>query len=625
MLGRFTAPGPPRERPLPAPGPRLRPVARSGSVACKGCGRRFVLERYEGALRVCPWCGHHGQLPAVARAAQLADPESLEPLESHLSDRDPLGFDDGRPYPARVAEARQKTGLTEAFLIARADVGGVPVILACMDFGFLGGSLGSAAGEQFLGGCELAVAEGRALVAVSSSGGARMQEGIASLAQMARCSAGVSMLSGAGLPYISVLADPCFGGVTASFAAQGDVILAEPGARIGFAGGRVIEQAAHEALPEGFQTAEFLLSHGMVDQVVDRRELRELVARLLHAMSAHQRGAGGVGPAAAIPAGDRSATGPGYSGPPATPPAGSRPEPGSASAPPGERVPAQPGPSVADPLSTAERERQAFAAVELARHTGRPRTLQLVRSVFHDFTELRGDRLFGDDRAVIGGPAQLGGSGVTPEEDTWIMVIGQEKGNDAASRAIHNFGMPHPEGYRKAIRLMRLAEKFGLPVVCLVDTPAAAPGVGAEERGQAWAIAESLLTLLRLRTPIVSCVLSEGGSGGALALGIANSVLALENAVFCVAPPETVAAILYRDAAQKGRAAAAQRPWVRTAYELGLIDELIPEPAPGAHAHPQVMAGALRGALLRHLGALRPVPVDELLRRRAERYRHAGD
>jgi acetyl-CoA carboxylase carboxyl transferase subunit beta len=616
MLGRFTAPGPPRERPLQAPGPRLRPVARSGSVACKGCGRRFVLERYEGALRVCPWCGHHGRVPAAARAAQLADPETLDPVEIHLPDRDPLGFDDGRPYPARVAEARERTGLSEAFLIARASVGGTPVVLACMDFGFLGGSLGSAAGELFARGCELAVAERRALIAVASSGGARMQEGIASLAQMARCTAGVSMVAGAGLPYISVLADPCFGGVTASFAVQADVILAEPGARIGFAGGRVIEQAAHEALPEGFQTAEFLLSHGMVDQVVDRRELRELVARLLLAMTSAGRGESDLGLIAAGSDG---------TDPRAQPPGAPRHAPGDTGTASGQRPSAQPGPSVADPLSTSEREREAFAAVELARHPGRPRALHLIRSLFHDFTELRGDRLFGDDRAVIGGPAQLGGSGATAEEDVWVMVIGQEKGNDAASRAIHNFGMPHPEGYRKAIRLMRLAEKFELPVICLIDTPAAAPGVGAEERGQAWAIADSLLTMLRLRTPVISCVLSEGGSGGALALGIADAVLALENAVYCVAPPETVAAILYRDAGQKARAAAAQRPWVGTAYKLGLVDELIPEPAPGAHAHPQVMAGALRGALLRHLAALRPVPVDELLERRAERYRRVGD
>jgi acetyl-CoA carboxylase carboxyl transferase subunit beta len=628
MLGRFTAPGPSRERPLQAPGPRLKPVARSGSVACKGCGRRFVLERYEGALRVCPWCGHHGQLPAAARAAQLADPESVQPITIQLADRDPLGFDDGRPYPARVAEARQKTGLDEAFLIARASIGGAPAMLAIMDFGFLGGSLGSAAGELFAQGCELAVAERRALVAVSSSGGARMQEGIASLAQMARCTAGVSTVADAGLPYISVLADPCFGGVTASFAAQGDVILAEPGARIGFAGGRVIEQAAHEALPEGFQTAEFLLSHGMVDQVVDRRELRELVAGLLRALTAGRAGSdlpGLSATAAKTPGGDAVAPAPEGALRQSTAPGDPHHGPDATATGVGERVPAGPGPSVADTLSTAEREKQAFTAVELARNPGRPRTLQLLRTLFHDFTELRGDRLFGDDRAVIGGTAQLGGSGATPEDDVWVMVIGQEKGNDATSRAIHNFGMPHPEGYRKATRLMRLAEKFGLPVICLVDTPAAAPGVGAEERGQAWAIADSLLTLLRLRTPVISCVLSEGGSGGALALGIADCVLALENAIYCVAPPETVAAILYRDVAQKARAAAAQRPWVGTAYRLGLVDELIPEPAPGAHAHPQVVAGALRGALLRHLAALRPLPLDVLLQRRSERYRRAGD
>ncbi|MGD0833641.1 MAG: acetyl-CoA carboxylase carboxyltransferase subunit beta [Candidatus Dormibacteria bacterium] len=290
MLSRSEAARQARERPLPAPGPRLRPAAPTGSVACKGCSRRFVLERYERALRVCPWCGHHGQVPAPARAAQLADAGTLVPVEMEVGDRDPLGFDDGRPYPSRVSEARQRTGLPEAFLIARAEIEGTPVVLACMDFGFLGGSLGSAAGELFTRGCELAAAEGRALVAVASSGGARMQEGIASLAQMARCTAGVSAVADAGLPYISILTDPCFGGVTASFAVQADIIVAEPGARIGFAGGRVIEQAAHEALPDGFQTAEFLLSHGMVDQVVDRRELRSLVGRLLQAMSGARGG-----------------------------------------------------------------------------------------------------------------------------------------------------------------------------------------------------------------------------------------------------------------------------------------------------------------------------------------------
>jgi acetyl-CoA carboxylase carboxyl transferase subunit beta len=268
---------------LPVPGPRLQRTTSAETVACKGCGRRYVGDRFERGLRVCASCGLHARVPAALRVRQLADPGTLDVVPMRLADRDPLGFDDGVPYPQRVAEARAQTGDDEVFTIARAAVGGVPALLACMDFGFMGGSLGSAAGEAFARGCEIAVAQRRALIAVCTSGGARMQEGIASLAQMARCTVGVSTVSSAGLPYISVLADPCFGGVTASFATEGDVIIAEPGARIGFAGGRVIEQATHDRLPDGFQTAEFLLAHGMVDMVIDRRALRPVLVRLLSA------------------------------------------------------------------------------------------------------------------------------------------------------------------------------------------------------------------------------------------------------------------------------------------------------------------------------------------------------
>ena len=265
---------------------------------------------------------------------------------------------------------------------------------------------------------------------------------------------------------------------------------------------------------------------------------------------------------------------------------------------------------------TAEREQKAFARVELARHPNRPRALQVIAGAFEGWVELRGDRLFGDDHAVVGGPAWL--------DERPVMIIGQEKGTDPMTRALHNFGMPHPEGYRKAIRLMRQAERFEMPVICLVDTPAAHAGVGAEERGQAWAIADSLLCMLGLRVPTVSVILSEGGSGGALALALADRVLALENAVYTVAPPETCAAILYRDAGQRARAAAALRPGVETAHDVGLVDELVPEPEPGAHAHPDVMIAMLRGAIVRHLDALRQVPIDDLLQARAARYRAAG-
>jgi acetyl-CoA carboxylase carboxyl transferase beta subunit len=275
---------PPQRASLRAPGPQLRPVAPPGTVACPECQRRAVSSRWEEALGVCPACGHHARVPARVRAGQVADPGTLALLPTAVEQPDPLRFDDGVPYPARLRAARADTGVDEALVTGRATLHGVPVMLACMEFGFLGGSLGWATGELFAHACELAAAERRALISVCVSGGARMQEGIVALAQMARCTAGTSLLAGARLPHVTVLADPCFGGVTASFATQADVILAEPHARIGFAGGRVIEQAARERLPDGFQTAEFLVAHGMIDGVVPRSALRETLRRVLQAL-----------------------------------------------------------------------------------------------------------------------------------------------------------------------------------------------------------------------------------------------------------------------------------------------------------------------------------------------------
>jgi acyl-CoA carboxylase subunit beta len=273
-------------RQLPAPGPRLRPVAPPGTVTCSACSRRFVAERFETQMGVCAECGHHAPVTAPGRIAQLADSGTIEMLQfDDLGPRDPLNFDDGARYEERLSEAQRKTGLHETFCVARAAITKQPVVIAAMDFAFLGGSLGIVAGEIFARACDIAVAEQRALVAVCVSGGARMQEGIASLAQMARCSNGIVTLAAARLPYISILGDPCFGGVTASFATQADVILAEPQARIGFAGGRVIEQATHGKLPPDFQSAEFLLDHGMVDAVVDRREIKGVIGNLLIALT----------------------------------------------------------------------------------------------------------------------------------------------------------------------------------------------------------------------------------------------------------------------------------------------------------------------------------------------------
>ena len=254
--------------------------------------------------------------------------------------------------------------------------------------------------------------------------------------------------------------------------------------------------------------------------------------------------------------------------------------------------------------------------VQVARHPKRPYTLDYVNTVFTDFVELHGDRLFRDDPAIVGGWARLDGMSV--------MLIGHQKGRDTKENLHRNFGMAHPEGYRKALRLMGLAEKFGAPVITLVDTPGAYPGLGAEERGQAEAIARNLVEMATLRTPIVTAVIGEGGSGGALAVGLADRVMMFENSVYSVISPEGCAAILWKDATQRERAAEALKITADDLLELGVIDEIIPEPPGGAHADPDAAAAALGDALRRHVRLLRKTKMEKLLKRREEKYLSMG-
>lgn len=258
----------------------------------------------------------------------------------------------------------------------------------------------------------------------------------------------------------------------------------------------------------------------------------------------------------------------------------------------------------------------AYQRVQVARHPRRPYTLDYLHSVFSDFVELHGDRLYRDDPAIVGGLARVAGMSV--------VVIGQQKGRDTKDNLRRNFGMPHPEGYRKALRLMKLAERFGLPVVTLIDTPGAYPGLGAEERGQAEAIARNLQEMAVLRTPIVAVIIGEGGSGGALALALADRVLMFENSIYSVISPEGCAAILWRDASLRERAAESLKLTASDLLGLGLIDEILPEPPGGAHADPDAAAAALGPALRHHLTGLAKIRPEKLVRRRAEKYLKMG-
>jgi acetyl-CoA carboxylase carboxyl transferase subunit alpha len=254
--------------------------------------------------------------------------------------------------------------------------------------------------------------------------------------------------------------------------------------------------------------------------------------------------------------------------------------------------------------------------VSVARHPRRPYTLDYLHTIFTDFVELHGDRLFRDDLAIVGGWARLAG--------TSVMVIGHQKGRDTRENIKRNFGMPHPEGYRKALRLMKLAARYHAPVITLIDTPGAYPGLGAEERGQSEALASNILEMAVLPTPIVAAVIGEGGSGGALALGVADRVLMFENSVYSVISPEGCAAILWKDASQRERAAEALKLTSNDLLSFNIIDEIIPEPAGGAHQDPDAAGEALREALIRQLTELKKLRPEKLVRRRAEKYAAMG-
>ncbi|HEY8533054.1 MAG TPA: acetyl-CoA carboxylase, carboxyltransferase subunit beta [Micromonospora sp.] len=542
-----------------------------GWLLCPGCRSMLYRKRYERLHKVCPDCGHHGQMTAGERIASLFDQGSVRPLDVSVEPTDPLGFVDTVAYPTRLRSAQRRTGLREAVVCVRGTIGGSPVVAAVMDFRFLGGSLGSATGELVTLAAEEALRTRTPLLIVCASGGARMQEGVLSLMQMAKTSQALLALDQAGVLTVSLITDPTYGGVAASFATLCDVIIAEPGARMGFAGPRVIAQTVRETLPPGFQTAEFLAERGMIDIVCPRGELPVVLSRLLSL--------GGAATAEPVP-----------------------------------HEPVEVSPVVANPDDMSDRD--PWDAVRAARIVNRPTTLDLCALMLDEFVELRGDRIGADCPAIVGGLGRLAGMPV--------MVVGHEKGRTAQELATRNYGMAEPSGYRKAARLMRLAEKLDLPLITLINTPGAYPGVAAEEQGQAVAIAENLRLMAGLRIPTVAVITGEGGSGGALALAIADRVYACANAVYSVISPEGCAAILWNDAAAAPKAARALRVDAYHLLRLGVVDGVIPEPGEGAHTdHPQA-ARMIAAALAAAVRDLRRMDPGYRLDQRWRRYRAFG-
>nr|MBA2701664.1 acetyl-CoA carboxylase carboxyltransferase subunit alpha [Chloroflexota bacterium] len=582
---------------------------------CPSCSTMLFNKQLDKNLRVCPSCGHHFRLSAAARLEHLVDGGSWSERDAGLQSLDALGFVDRKPYPDRLAAAQLATGMRDAAIWGTASIGRTRLALCIMDFGFMGGSMGAVVGEKVTRAAEHALEARLPLLIVSASGGARMQEGTLALMQLAKTLAALERLRAAGVPYLSLLSDPTTGGVFASFASVGDVNIAEPDALIGFAGARVTAGTIASELPVGFQRSEFLFEHGFVDRIVERSALREELTALLRLLPV--RGAAPPPVEAAdldLPAfrplsflssladrvGELAVGETGGNGLDASP----------------TPVPVGAAPSI-DGVPPAVEDRDAvWARVQLARSLRRPRTLDFVAAMTDDFVELHGDRLFGDDGAIVAGLARLDGRR--------IVVIGQQKGADTEENIRRNFGMPHPEGYRKAMRVMELAERFGLPIVTFVDVPGAHPGPESEERGIAESIARSIGLMSRLRTPIVAVITGEGGSGGALAIAVGDVVIALENAVYSVISPEGCASILWRTPDEAAAAAAAMRMSAADQHALGVIDIVVAEPGEGAQTEPEATASRLKPIIIERLDALAALSTEGLVESRYRRYRALG-
>lgn len=504
----------------------LKQEAKPETVDCKACGKKVDRAEAIRWLYVCPECGGYFRVNAKNRIKMVADTGSFTSWFDDIEGGNPLGFPG---YEEKLHAVQEKTGLKEGVVIGKAQIYGEDTVLGVVDARFLMGSMGHVVGEKIAAAVERATEEKLPVILFCCSGGARMQEGIVSLMQMAKTSAALKKHSKAGLLYMPVLTDPTTGGMTASFAMLGDIILAEPKALIGFAGPRVIEQTIGQKLPAGFQRSEFQVEHGFVDRIVERKDLKKTLYDIL---KLHHKREGFVNLEK------------------------------------NEQLSAAPSELMRERAAKTPLK-DAWEKVEMARKVSRISSGEYIEAIFDGFMEMHGDRYFGDDPAILGGVAYLDGQPVT--------VIGVQKGKDLKDCLKHNYGMPSPEGYRKALRLMKQAEKFNRPVITFVNTSGAFCGMEAEERGQAEAIARNLYEMSALKVPILCMMIGEGGSGGALALSVGNEVWMMENATYSVLSPEGFASILWKDSKRAKEAAGVMKITAHDLHELHIVDKIIPE------------------------------------------------
>jgi acetyl-CoA carboxylase carboxyl transferase subunit beta len=531
---------------------------------CLDCGALLADSLTYQRYRVCDECRYHYYLPARQRIDLLTDADTFREMNESLVPLDPLSFVDNVPYRERLGRAQQVTGLVEAVVTGTGYIGGMPAVLGVLDFGFMGGSIGSAVGEKITLAVEAAVEKRLPFLLVVCGGGPRMQEGILSLMQLAKTASAMKKLTRRGIPFISVLASPSTGQLYATAAGMADIIIAEPGALIGFAPLRDAKEATGKPVPKDFQTAEFHIEHGAIDGIVDRQSLKQRLALLLDLLTFRYR----------LTLQNRTRLHPVH-----------------------------------------QVEAPAWDRVQKARHQHRPTSRDYIERIVSNFVELHGDRVFGDDPAIVAGMGYVAGEAV--------MVIGQERGRGEDAACAHQ-GRVFPEGFRKAERAMRLAAKFKLPVVTFIDTPGAYQGLEAEERGIGGAISSAISAVSDLKTPVLAVIIGQGGSEAALALGMADRVLMLENAICAPTTPEDAAWVLYRDPERADEVASALKLTAPDCVRLGVADAIVPEPEDGAHTDFDGAAREVERMLVQSLLDVQMTFNRTLLRDRLQRFRRIG-
>ena len=514
--------------------------------------------------RVCPFCRFHYTVTARERIELLVDKETFRENYKYVKTVEPLSFSRRNRYRKFLEQDQNRTGLTEAAVAGKCRIGDVETMLIVLDFGFMGGTMGSVVGEKVSMAFENAARRGIPAVAVVSGGGVRIQEGVLSLMQMAKTVTAANRLRDEEVPLIVVLANPSTGQAYASFANLADVILAEPGSLIGLSPLRTLREVSKMPLPLDAHTAEAHVGHGLLDNVVDRENLQPRIASILQILTAQKHGKSN------------------------------------------HKNLLKSEPEECD-------EVEPWEAMTVARNLERPQASSYFRSILDPFIELRGDRLNSDDRSVVIGIGFMDGLAVA--------VIGQQRRTLVEGERYHVF----PDGLRKAQRLIDLASRFKLPLVTLIDTQGADPGLEAEEQGIGNAIARTLSSMLAVPTPMVSVVIGEGGSEGALALGLSDRILMQQFAIYSPISVNHTLGAAHHDHMLDREAAEALMLTAHDCLELGIADEVVPEPDGGSHVDPHKASTVLQTAILTNLFQLSKMSEGKLLKKRYKKFRRMGE